>query len=233
MEELKKLVDALAKKQDEGEQIKILQDIGAKLINEYEIHILDLIVKPLWVEAYYYNPDHFPDCNTHMSEKQKGKEHFGHIYFHKTGHGGFDLCLPRGNYYLSFLLKATLVNETFCTQTDIYDFVDKSDIPGIESKPDVVHKRDKADTHQELIYTKRVNLTKPCYVDAPLAVVPKNALGMPKYDFTFAHKSLTNIVVGYMKDYIDSNPYLSKKDYKSKCTEVFGWCPDAVDKLLK
>lgn len=233
MDELGKKVDELKNAKNDEEQIKILQEIGAKLINEYEIHILDLTIKPLWVEAYYYNPDHFPDCNTHMSEHQKGAEHFGHIYFHKTGHGGFDICLPRGDYYLSFLLKATLVNEKFCKQTDIYDFVDKFAIPEIEGKSDVLKKRDKTDEYQELIYTKRVNLVKPCYADAPLAVVAKNALGMPEYDFTFAHKSLTNIVVDYMVDYIGSNPNLSKKEYKLKCKKVFGWCPDAVDKLLK
>lgn len=233
LQNLRDLVCELEKKHDEGEQIKKLQEIGAKLIGEYEIRVKDLTIKPLWVEAYYYSQSHFPDCNTHMSAKQKGSEHYGHMYFHETGRGGFDICLSNGDYYLSFLLKATLINQKFCTQTGIYDFIDKSSIPKIEKEANILHKVAQEKKQRKFIYAKRINLAKPCYIDAPLAVTSMDILGIPEYDFTFAHKSLSGLAESYMKDYIVSNPNKTKKEYKDECTKTFGWCPDVVDSLLK
>lgn len=235
MEELKKLVCKLEKATGENEQIGVLQKIGEKLVSEYEIRIFNLTIRPLWVEAYYYHQEHFPDCNTHMSEKQKGPEHFGHIYFHDNGRGGFDLCLSKGDYYLSFLLKATLINQKFCKQTDIYEILDKTgySIQKIENETGIVHKLEHIDEKEEFICAKRVNLKKSCYVDALLAVVPRSALAVPEHDFEFAHKSLLETVYEYMKDYIASHPDLSKKEYKTECTKTFGWCPDTIETLLK
>ena len=122
MDELKKLVENLEKENDEKKQEKILQDIGKVLITEYEIIVDGIKIEPLWVEAYYYSQNKFADCNTHLDDKQKNR--FGQLYFHNKGYGGFDICLSNSDdFYLSFLLKATLINGEFSTQTGIYDFL--------------------------------------------------------------------------------------------------------------
>ena len=54
MEEMKNLVKELEQEYDDKRQVKILQEIGKKLINEYEIKIGEFTIEPLLVEAYYY-----------------------------------------------------------------------------------------------------------------------------------------------------------------------------------
>ena len=100
------------------EQIHILQMLGGKLINNYRIEAFGVTVEPLWVEAYYYDEARFPDHNTHRSGKQKNR--FGQLYFHRRGYGGVDICLSDAeDFCLSFLLKATLADGHFLTQTQL------------------------------------------------------------------------------------------------------------------
>lgn len=140
MEELKSLVKKLETEYNEEEQIKILQDIGKKLLTEYVIQVGDVTIQPLWVEAYYYSKEKFPDCNTHLSEKQKNR--FGQLYFHETGRGGFDICLSNNNeYYLSFLIKAYLLNGSFNKQTDFSNGLTKEMKDKYEKETDILRKR--------------------------------------------------------------------------------------------
>ena len=100
------------------EQVQILQTLGDKLINDCRIEVFGVIIEPLWVEAYCYDETHFPDYNTHRSRKQKNR--FGQLYFHERGYGGVDICLSNSeDFCLSFLLKATLANGHFLTQTQL------------------------------------------------------------------------------------------------------------------
>ena len=100
------------------EQVHILQMLGDKLINDCRIEVFGVTIEPLWVEAYCYDETHFPDYNTHRSRKQKNR--FGQMYFHERGYGGVDICLSNSeDFCLSFLLKATLANGHFLTQTQL------------------------------------------------------------------------------------------------------------------
>ena len=56
MEDLKCLVKKLEQTSNEKEQIRLLQEIGNKLLTEYVIVIptLNVTIEPLRVEAYYY-----------------------------------------------------------------------------------------------------------------------------------------------------------------------------------
>lgn len=135
MNELRKLVKSLEKAVNEKEQIEILKAIGKELVSNYVIMLPDNIeVLPLWVEAYYADVDNIKDPNKTISDDkfidpfihgdptQKGEENFGKLYFHhKTDdqRSGVDICLPCGSYYLSFLLKYTLVNNMFTTQSQL------------------------------------------------------------------------------------------------------------------
>lgn len=124
MEELRKKAEELEivanlEGDHKEEQIKILKEIGAKLINEYVIQVGNLTIEPLLVEAYYYHADKFQDDNSHNEPEQRN--HFGKLYFHKQGRGGVDICLSEGEYALSFLLKCSRVNGVICKQISLYD----------------------------------------------------------------------------------------------------------------
>lgn len=234
MDELKELVKNLEKENDEKKQKKILQNIGKVLITEYEIIVDGIKIEPLWVEAYYYNQNKFADCNTHLDDKQKNR--FGQLYFHNKGYGGFDICLSNSDeFYLSFLLKATLINGEFSTQTGIYDFLtanDKSESE-LENKKDILVKKNSPESY-EIKYAERVGITKPCYKTKALAMFSFDALGNDKYNFTFAHKVLIPLVKEEMQNYKNtSTQNLTESDYKKRCKKVFGWIPDAINDILK
>ena len=118
MEELKATI---AKLEKPGERIvEVLQEIGTMLLSEYVLQIGDITVEPLWVEAYYANNDKgFSDPFIHGDKKQK---EFDVLYFHhKTddSRSGVDVCLGNNSYSLSYLLKYTLVDGVFTTQSQL------------------------------------------------------------------------------------------------------------------
>ena len=181
MDELRKLViEKLVTETDPKEQLRILQEINKTILTKYVIQIEDWIIRPLWVEAYYYNQKSFPDHNTHKSPKQKNR--FGQLYFHEKGYGGLDVCLSeqlpdQEDYYLSVLLKATSVykkgesssENEFKKQTGIYDILEKTDLTEdvLEKRTDILVREERK--YKAVVNVARVNLTKPCFKDALLA----------------------------------------------------------------
>lgn len=110
---------------DYKEVEKELQLIGRMLVTDYVIKIGNITIEPLWVEAYYSNvAKEFADPFIHGKEEQS---EFGILYFHhKTdvSRSGVDICLSlcdetKNKYYLSYLLKYTLVNGEFTTQSQL------------------------------------------------------------------------------------------------------------------
>ncbi len=127
-ETIEQIVSDLKKTTGQEEPVRILQEIGELLLTKYIIKIKDIVIEPLWVEAYYFNPDKgFKDPFVYCEDEQK---EFGSLFFHhKTDdqRSGVDICLSLSNdegkssdaYYLSFLLKYTLVNGEFTTQSQL------------------------------------------------------------------------------------------------------------------
>ena len=214
---------------DGEEQIKILQNIGGKLINAYRIETFGLVIEPLWVEAYYYQEPGFPDGNTHRSIKQKNR--FGRLYFHERGYGGIDICLSdTDDAYLSFLLKGTLVNGAFATQKKLLGILGctgktKAEFEELENilVPSAAH--------HSIGWAQRVNMAKPCYREARLASFALDVL--PQYDFSFTHGALRDNALEYMADYMKEHPGLADREYKTECRRVFGWVPDVVSNMLR
>ncbi len=234
LEDLKLLVNELKNNTNKEEQIKILQKIGKTLITEYEIKVDGIKIEPLWVEAYYYNQDNFADCNSHLDDKQKNR--FGQLYFHNIGRRGFDICLSNSDeFYLSFLLKATLIDGKFNTQTGIYNFLtanNKSKYE-LENKENILIKK-ASPNNCKIKYAERVGITKPCYKTEALAMFSSDALEKNEYNFTFAHKVLIPLVKEEMQKYKNSSPQkLTESDYRKRCKGVFGWTPDALKDILK
>ena len=129
MEELRKLVKELEQLTDKKEIVAKLQEIGAELINKYEIKVGNVTIEPLLVEAYYYDKDKFPDDSAHAAKESKAntyelardrqKNHFGELYVHYGTKDGIDVVLSDGEYYLSYLIKNALINENFASQCKI------------------------------------------------------------------------------------------------------------------
>lgn len=162
------LINQLTSTHDKDAQVNFLQEIGKKLLTEYVIKIGDITIKPLWVEAYYSDTNTgFVDEAVHGNECQKNQ--YGALYFHhKTDdqRSGVDICLSCGNYYLSYLLKYTLVNGIFKSQAQLSSMI-PHELRG-PAKNVLVKEQNPAEV---MVCTKRIGIMSSAYKDADLAIV--------------------------------------------------------------
>ena len=164
---MKNLINQLTSTHDKDTQVNFLQEIGKKLLTEYVIKIGDITIKPLWVEAYYSDTNTgFVDEAVHGNECQKNQ--YGALYFHhKTDdqRSGVDICLSCGNYYLSYLLKYTLVNGIFKSQAQLSSMI-PHELRGT-AKNVLVKEQNPAEV---MVCTKRIGIMSSAYKDADLAI---------------------------------------------------------------
>ena len=164
---MENLINQLTSTHDKDAQVNFLQEIGKKLLTEYVIKIGDITLKPLWVEAYYSDTNTgFVDEAVHGNECQKNQ--YGALYFHhKTDdqRSGVDICLSCGNYYLSYLLKYTLVNGIFKSQAQLSSMI-PHELRGT-AKNILVKEQNPAEV---MVCTKRIGIMSSAYKDADLAI---------------------------------------------------------------
>ncbi len=164
---MENLINQLTSTHDKDAQVNFLQEIGKKLLTEYVIKIGDITIKPLWVEAYYSDTNTgFVDEAVHGNECQKNQ--YGALYFHHKTDGqrsGVDICLSCGNYYLSYLLKYTLVNGIFKSQAQLSSMI-PHELRGT-AKNVLVKEQNPAEV---MICTKRIGIMSSAYKDADLAI---------------------------------------------------------------
>lgn len=164
---MENLINQLTSTHDKDAQVNFLQEIGKKLLTEYVIKIGDITIKPLWVEAYYSDTNTgFVDEAVHGNECQKNQ--YGALYFHhKTDdqRSGVDICLSCGNYYLSYLLKYTLVNGIFKSQAQLSSVI-PHELRGT-AKNVLVKEQNPAEL---MVCTKRIGIMSSAYKDADLAI---------------------------------------------------------------
>lgn len=164
---MENLINQLTSTHDKDAQVNFLQQIGKKLLTEYVIKIGDITIKPLWVEAYYSDTNTgFVDEAVHGNECQKNR--YGVLYFHhKTDdqRSGVDICLSCGNYYLSYLLKYTLVNGIFKSQAQLSSMI-PHELRGT-AKNVLVKEQNPAEV---MVCTKRIGIMSSAYKDADLAI---------------------------------------------------------------
>ena len=164
---MENLINQLTSTHDKDAQVKLLQEIGKKLLTEYVIKIGDITIKPLWVEAYYSDTNTgFVDEAVHGNECQKNQ--YGALYFHhKTDdqRSGVDICLSCGNCYLSYLLKYTLVNGIFKSQAQLSSVI-PHELRGT-AKNVLVKEQNPAEV---MVCTKRIGIMSSAYKDADLAI---------------------------------------------------------------
>lgn len=165
---MENLINQLTSTHDKDAQVNFLQKIGKKLLTEYVIKIGDITIKPLWVEAYYSDTNTgFVDEAVHGNECQKNQ--YGVLYFHhKTDdqRSGVDICLSCGNYYLSYLLKYTLVNGIFKSQAQLSSMIPHE--LRETAKNVLVKEQNPAEV---MVCTKRIGIMSSAYKDADLAIV--------------------------------------------------------------
>ena len=164
---MENLINQLTSTHDKDAQVKLLQEIGKKLLTEYVIKIGDITIKPLWVEAYYSDTNAgFVDEAVHGNECQKNQ--YGALYFHhKTDdqRSGVDICLSCGNYYLSYLLKYTLVNGVFKSQAQLSSMIPHE--LREDAKNVLVKEQNPAEV---MVCTKRIGIASSAYKDEDLAI---------------------------------------------------------------
>ena len=164
---MENLINQLTSTHDKDAQVNFLQEIGKKLLTEYVIKIGDITIKPLWVEAYYSDTNTgFVDEAVHGNECQKNQ--YGALYFHhKTDdqRSGVDICLSCGNYYLSYLLKYTLVNGAFKSQAQLSSMIPHE--LREDAKNVLVKEQNLAEV---MVCTKRIGIASSAYKDEDLAI---------------------------------------------------------------
>lgn len=164
---MENLINQLTSTHDKDAQVNFLQEIGKKLLTEYVIKIGDITIKPLWVEAYYSDTNTgFVDEAVHGNECQKNQ--YGTLYFHRKTddqRSGVDICLSCGNYYLSYLLKYTLVNGIFKSQAQLSSMI-PHELRGT-AKNVLVKEQNPAEV---MVCTKRIGIMSSAYKDADLAI---------------------------------------------------------------
>ena len=170
MTDLKDLVEKIKNlekltAEEQPQQIKLLQEIGKELLTEYVIKVGDITIKPLWVEAYYSDANTgFVDTSVHGDECQK---QYDVLYFHhKTDdpRSGVDICLSFGDYYLSYLLKYTLVNGVFKSQAQLSSMIPQE----LRNAKNVLVKE--SNPTDVIVCTRRIGIKSSEYKDKELAI---------------------------------------------------------------
>lgn len=236
MDKLRELVENLEKEHDEKKQEKILQNIGKLLLTEYIIQIGNFTIKPLLVEAYYYNSN-FKDnsvhaanestANTYELARARQEDNFGKLYVHYGTKDGIDVILSNGKYYLSFLIKNALINNEFATQCKVSkilcgncDYIDKCD-KGINCKyydeTNILKHKDNIE-NTEIVFVKRKGL-KNEYKDKLLAALP--IYKIKNYAFT-SGECKTNIVKNYIESQLKTESYDEEK-LKELASGLIAW----------
>lgn len=235
MDKLRELVENLEKENDEKKQEKILQNIGKLLLTEYIIQIGNLTIKPLLVEAYYYNSN-FKDnsvhaanesnANTYELARARQENNFGELYVHYGTKDGIDVVLSNGKYYLSFLIKNALINNKFAAQCKVSqilcgncDYIDKYN-KGINCKyygTNILKHKDNIE-NTEIVFLRRKGLTNE-YKDKSLAALP--IYKIKNYAFT-SGESKTNIVKNYIESQLKTESYDEEK-LKELASGLIAW----------
>lgn len=237
MNELKNLVENLEKENDEEKQKKILQNIGKLLLTEYIIQIGNLTIKPLLVEAYYYNSNFKDDsvhaanksnANTYKLARARQENNFGELYVHYGTKGGIDVVLSNGKYYLSFLIKNALINNKFAAQCKVSqilcencDYIDKCN-KGINCKyygTNILKHKDNIE-NTEIVFVRRKGLENEYkYKDESLAALP--IYKIKNYAFT-SGECKTNIVKNYIESQFKTESYDEEK-LKELASGLIAW----------
>lgn len=169
---LRDIVHRLEEARDIPSRLALLQQLNDRLLDGFCIRLgRDDTLLPLWVEAYYYCPGKFQDPSAHLSPLQKDR--FGRLYIHKRGYGGADICLSLGDYYLSCLLKYSLVNGRFLSQLGLRDLLKElcQKDPGLPDRPVLAPLPEDLKDRRPIFHSPRKGLKEGAFRWEPLASI--------------------------------------------------------------
>lgn len=158
-----------------------LQEINEQLLKSYEIRVAGYAIRPLLVEAYYYDRNRFPDPSIHAANEnekiwEKQSDRFGHLYVHKVGRGGIDLVLSdSAEYCLSILIKNAEVRKEGDLEGTFYSQVTLKRLlcDGVESNrlesEKVLFPRENQNQNTMIWHTIRKNTVQGDYAQCALA----------------------------------------------------------------
>lgn len=181
MKNLEELVKELVDKKNKEKQIeKKLQEILKSFLCNYYIKFGTFKIDPILVEAYYYNEEQgFKDKSVHAARNESGKitthakerqkDNFGKLYIHnvKNKNDGLDICLSKGDYFFSILIKNAIINDKyFATQSNVSKFIcDKCQ--GCDEVPNCIY-------YNEVVLKKREQSKDITVIFLPRKNIPSN-----------------------------------------------------------
>ena len=119
---LESLVNDLAEQTEKTEIVKRLQIIGKYILQNCYFEFEEgKKIFPLWIEAYYYNKNVFPDDFCHKNINRFNS--IGRPYYHSDGKS-VDICLNtekimNSDYCLSYLIKVSYDEKGTYSQTEL------------------------------------------------------------------------------------------------------------------
>ena len=239
MDKLEALVNSLEKlpprengKKDE-KIAKKLQEILELFLRNYYVEFGTFKIDPILVEAYYYNDEqNFKDESVHAARNGKGKiatharerqkNNFGKLYIHNviTKNDGLDVCLSRGDYYVSILIKNAVINDKyFATQSNVSKIICEK-CQGCDEVPSCLY-------YQECVLKKREQPKDMPVIFLPRKKVPSTErLAAVSLDDIKAYMTDLSLAQGYRKQWECSVIALSEvgntEKAKKLADEIFG-----------
>ena len=226
MDELEVLVNGLEQTTDEKQIENKLQEILKAFLSNYYVEFGTFKIDPILIEAYYYDEHRFPDSAVHAARNENGKitaharerqkDNFKKLYIHNviTKDDGLDVCLSKGDYYFSILIKNAIINDKhFAIQSEVSKII-CGKCQGCDEVPNCIHyqesvlKKHKKPKDSKIIFLPRKNvLTKE-----PLA-----AVSLENIRFHMAELSLAQ---GYGQQWEYSVIALSEVDDPEKAKKL-------------
>lgn len=248
MDKLEALVNSLEKlpprengKKDE-KIAKKLQEILELFLRNYYVEFGTFKIDPILVEAYYYNDEqNFKDESVHAARNEKGKiatharerqkNNFGKLYIHNviTKNDGLDVCLSKGDYYFSILIKNAVINDKyFATQSNVSKIICEK-CQGCDEVPSCLY-------YQECVLKKREQPKDMTVIFLPRKNVPSTErLAAVSLDDIKANMTDLSLAQGYGKQWECSVIALSEvgntEKAKKLADEIFG--SSIEDKFFK
>lgn len=262
MDELKQMVKDLEKDiykdplDGRSRRVRILQRISEKILSEYCIKVGNLTIEPLLIEAYYFHKGKFEDYTTHRNKQQTK---FAKLYRHtdkkidssKGRVGGVDICLADNDnnladnekYYLSFLIKNSLVDGKFYSQRELNALLNNIN-ENIEEMDNVLQHKSKEQMDDKIVFhtvrkglksviknlsekqlseEKRIEYEKSLpFIYERLAAVK----GLDRYKFDLEVGFSSDVIVAqYIHEY---QKYSSEIDREKMSMELLGYKLDKI-----
>lgn len=238
MDKLEALVNSLEKQpprkeEKDGRIVKKLQEILEVFLCNYYVEFGTFKIDPILVEAYYYNDkQNFMDTSVHAARNEKGKmathakerqkNNFGKLYIHnlKAKNDGLDVCLSRGDYYFSILIKNAVINDKyFATQSNVSRIICEK-CQSCDEVPSCIY-------YQECVLKKRERPKDMTVIFLPRKNVPSNEqLAAVSLDSIRASMTNLSLAKGYGKQWECSVIALSEvsntKEAKGLADAIFG-----------